>query len=84
MIFLFGDIPENQICNPASAGISKGHQIWKGRFRRSFCFVGLLTGAYIAWDAHSMVSQILENQISDPASAGISEGHQIRKGRFRR
>ena len=33
-ISISSEIPENQICDPASAGFSEGHQIWKGSFRR--------------------------------------------------
>ena len=33
-MLISSEILENQICDPASAGISEGHQIWKVRFRR--------------------------------------------------
>ena len=50
--FIFSEILENQICDPASAGISEGRQIWEVRFSRLFLFVGLHTGAYIVWNTY--------------------------------
>ena len=34
-IFIFRENLENQICDPASAGISEGQQIWEVRFERT-------------------------------------------------
>ena len=53
---------EKQICDPASAGISEGHEIWKVNFRRWFLFMELDTGAYIAWDAHSFSVKSLKTK----------------------
>ena len=40
-IVIFRQILENQICDPASAGISGGRQIWEVRFKRT-CLVGFI------------------------------------------
>ena len=43
-IFIYSEVLENQICDPASAGISEGHQIWKVRFRRYFLCMSFIRG----------------------------------------
>ena len=40
-IFIFKQILENRICDPASAGISEGRQIWEIPFKRT-CLVGFM------------------------------------------
>jgi hypothetical protein len=37
---------ENKICDPASAGISEGRQIWEVHFGRLCLFIGLHAGVY--------------------------------------
>ena len=39
--WFFRKILENQICDPASAGIFEGRQIWEVRFERT-CFKGFM------------------------------------------
>ena len=50
-ILISSEILEKQICDPASAGVVEGRQIWAVRFKRT-CSAGLSTRAYIVWAAY--------------------------------
>ena len=81
-MLISGEILENQICDPASAGFLKAARV--GRY----VFNGIDRWASYE-GSHSLgrmyiSSEILENQTCDPASAGISEGRQIWEVYFKR
>ena len=47
-ILISSSILGKENCDPASAGVFEGRQIWEVRFKRT-CSVELLTRAYMVW-----------------------------------